>query len=166
MRKSICVLALLASTSTAFAEPPTRESVATLLTETNIQQSLKGMLSNMDRITQQQLAQTLAVQSMTAEQQRAVASVQKKISDLLTSELAWAKLEPIYIDVYQQTYTQEEVDGLIAFYRTPVGRSYVDKMPLALQKTLVAMQPLLADMMQKSQALARQAVEEAKAARP
>jgi hypothetical protein len=162
----ICLLALLVSTSTAFAEPPTRESVATLLTATNVRQSLDGMLTNMDRITQQQFAQALAAKSMTAEQQRAMASTQKKISDLLHGELTWAKLEPIYIDVYQQTYTQEEVDGLIAFYRTPVGRSYVEKMPLALQRTLVAMQPLLADMMQKSQALARQALEEAKEAKP
>ena len=166
MRKLICLLALLISTSTAFAEAPTRESVATLLTETNIQQSVDGMLSNMDRVMQQQFTQMSALQSMTAEQQRALVATQKKMNDLLRSELTWAKLEPIYIDVYQQTYTQEEVDGLIAFYRTPVGRSYVSKMPLALQKTLVAMQPLLADMMQKSQALARQALEDAKAAKP
>jgi len=166
MRKLICLLVFFTSTSTAFAEPPTRESVATLLMETKIERTIDGMLSSMDRMMQQQIAQVSAAQSLTPEQQRAIASTQQKMSDLLHGELTWAKLEPIYIDVYQQVYTQEEVDGLIAFYRTPVGESYVGKMPLALQKTLVAMQPLLADMTQKAQALARQAVEEAKAAKP
>ena len=30
-----------------------------------------------------------------------------------------------YVQVYRETFSQEEIDGLIAFYQTPVGQYFV-----------------------------------------
>jgi hypothetical protein len=48
-------------------------------------------------------------------------------------------------------FSQEEIDGLIAFYRTPVGQSLVSKQPELMKRTMTIMQQCLAPMMQRIQ---------------
>ena len=52
---------------------------------------------------------------------------------------------------YREMFSQEEIDGLIAFYRTPVGQSLVSKQPELMKRTMTIMQQCLAPMMQRIQ---------------
>lgn len=47
-------------------------------------------------------------------------------------------MEPIQIPIYRETFEQAEIDGLIAFYGSPVGQAFVNKMPTVSQKGIVA----------------------------
>ena len=40
------------------------------------------------------------------------------------------------IKIYAEEFTQEEVDGMIQLYKTPVGQSTIDKMPIVMQKSM------------------------------
>ncbi|GAB4394828.1 MAG: hypothetical protein Tsb0032_23580 [Kiloniellaceae bacterium] len=42
------------------------------------------------------------------------------------------------IPIYDRHLTEEEVDGLLAFYRTPVGRSVIRKLPQVTQESMIA----------------------------
>ena len=49
-------------------------------------------------------------------------------------------MQGFIVQTYQHVFTQEEVDGLIAFYRSPVGRAWVAKMPQANQRLMELVQ--------------------------
>jgi len=76
--------------------------------------------------------------------------------------LDWTKLEPMYIRIYQKTFSQEEVDGMIAFYKTPGGQAVVSKMPTAMQNTMDEMQQMMAPVMQSMQRMQQDVIAELK----
>jgi len=51
----------------------------------------------------------------------------------MKEDLSYDKLEPEYIKIYQDTFSEEEIQGMITFYETPVGQSVITKMPLIMQ---------------------------------
>jgi hypothetical protein len=60
-------------------------------------------------------------------------------------------MEPIYLRIYQKSLTQQEVDGMIAFYKTPAGKAVMDKMPIILQNSIEEMKQMMGPMMQRLQ---------------
>jgi uncharacterized protein len=87
------------------------------------------------------------------------------IVKVIREEIAWDKMRPLYMQVYQETFTQEEIDGLLAFYTSPAGIAYVEKMPVVMQKTMAITRSRMAPMMEKMKAAIQQAVADAKAAK-
>lgn len=45
--------------------------------------------------------------------------------------MSWDKLKPIYVDAYASTFTPDELQGAIDFYKSPIGQKWVEKQPLA-----------------------------------
>ena len=153
----------LVVTTRALAAPPTPESIDTLLQLTRIERLLDAMKTSVDQSMQQSMRIAMKDQPQTAEQQRIFDSMSAKFATIFREEMSYAKLRPMYIRVYSESFTQEEVDGLIAFYRTPAGAAYIDKMPVVMQKTMAEMQPLMAPMLERMKAAAQEAVDESKA---
>lgn len=54
---------------------------------------------------------------------------QDKMMDMMAQEMTWEKLKDDYITVYTEVFTEEELKGLIDFYKTPMGQKYVEKTP-------------------------------------
>lgn len=54
--------------------------------------------------------------------------------------MGWDAMAPTLVAVYQKVYTEQEVRDILAFYRTPTGRSLIAKQPLVLQNSIEAMQ--------------------------
>lgn len=54
--------------------------------------------------------------------------------------MGWEAMAPALIEVYRKVYTEQEVQDMLAFYRTPTGRSLVRKQPLVMQHSMEAMQ--------------------------
>ena len=46
----------------------------------------------------------------------------------------WAELEPKFIPVYMEAFTEAEIKQLRAFYRSPVGKKSARMMPLLMQR--------------------------------
>jgi hypothetical protein len=74
------------------------------------------------------------------------------------------QIAPPLRQIYQESFTQEEIDGLIAFYESPAGVAFVEKMPFAMQKSMSIMQSRMAPMMEKIKAAMKEAIAEPKAA--
>ncbi len=64
---------------------------------------------------------------MSPDDQKILNAWELKVSALLQSTLSWKKLEPAYIDLYASTYSEEDIDGMLAFYKTPAGQHMVEK---------------------------------------
>ena len=82
----------------------------------------------------------------------------------MREEMTWDKLRRLYVQIYQQSFIQEEIDGLIAFYESPAGVAFVEKMPFVMQKSMSIMQSRMAPMIEKMKAAMKEAIAEPKAA--
>jgi len=141
----------------ARAAPATPESIEQLLTLTRAEGILDAVYANMDQIMRQAMAESLKGQKITPEQQRFIDAAPARFARVVREELSWDKLRPMYVQIYQQSFTQEEIDALTAFYRTPAGMAFVAKMPAVMQRSMGAMQSRMRPLLDRMQ----QAVDEA-----
>jgi hypothetical protein len=59
-------------------------------------------------------------------------------------------------------FSQEEIDGLIAFYQTPAGQSLVSKQPELTNRTMAILQQRMAPVMQRIQKMSEETALELK----
>ena len=163
MRQAIAiVLLLLSSVLMCNAAQPTSESIDTLLTLTRTDALIDSVYGNVEQTMRQAMAQAVAGKNLSEEQQRYLQAAPARFVAIMKEELSWESLKPMYIEIYRDSFTQEEIDGLIAFYQSPVGMAFVNKMPIVMQKSMTSMQARMQPMMEKMQAATRQALEDAK----
>lgn len=81
--------------------------------------------------------------TLTAEQQADLDAFMSKIHGIVTQAASWDKLEPQFTDIYAAVYSEQEVDGLIAFYKSPVGAEMVAKQPEIVERSGVVTQSLM-----------------------
>ena len=165
MRKFAAFLAAWAFAGAAFAAPPTTSSVEALLSATRAEQVLDSMFMIFEQSMRQGMAASLQGQTPNVEQQRILDAMPDQLARLFREEMTWAKLQPIYVRVYQETFTQEEVDAITAFYKTPAGTASIDKMPVVMQKSMTASQALMGPMIERFKAISQQVAADVKAAR-
>ena len=84
--------------------------------------------------------------------------------DLIMKEISWENLKDDYISIYEETFTEEELRGLITFYKSPVGRSFIEKQPDLMKRTMMISQKQMMELVPKIQELTRE-MEEQKASR-
>ncbi len=93
------------------------------------------------------------------EQVARLQEMQTKLMELVKSKMSWEKMRPLMVKVYEETYSEEEIDGMYVFFQSPAGRAYLSKMPELMQKTMTIMQPLLGDLMSEVQQLMKDSSE-------
>ncbi len=57
--------------------------------------------------------------------------------DRFLEKVDYEELNRLVIPIYAQHFTIEELDAIIAFYKTPAGQSVLEKMPLVLQDSML-----------------------------
>ena len=165
MNKLTILAASIVLSATAHAAPPSRESVDALLAAMQADRLIESTLANVEQVMRQSMAGALRGQPMSAEQQRVLDAAPAKFTRVLKDELSWERMHPFYVQIYEESFTQEDIDGLLAFYRSPTGEAFVKKMPLAQQKSMALMQSRMGPMVEKMKAAMQEAIEEAKAAK-
>jgi hypothetical protein len=83
---------------------------------------------------------------------------------LLQGDLAWEKLEPMYLRLYTESFTEEEVGGMLAFYKTPAGQAVINKMPVLMQKTMLEVQKMSSGLAPRMQEIQKDFAAEMKSA--
>ena len=71
---------------------------------------------------QASMRQTLATQMKSEEAARIYDAVQARVNAVILEQLSWARLKPGFARIYAEAFSQEEVDGLIAFYQGRTAR--------------------------------------------
>lgn len=106
---------------------------------THVNQLMKRVMDQMTQRMQASATEQATRMHLTPDQQTAFNDYQAKLNQLITSSVQWEKIKPIMVQVYTETYTDEELDGILAFYRTPVGQSLIAKNPEIMSKTMTLM---------------------------
>ena len=143
MKKLLIPLLLgLAFAGNVEAAPPTPAQIDRLLQVMDAQKVIDQMVPAMMQATRTQMEQLLdrnqASQADRDRMQRILAAQEASVRDMLS----WDKLKPLYVRVYSDTMTADEVLAMTRFYESPEGRSVMQKMPQILQRTMQEMQPL------------------------
>jgi hypothetical protein len=161
MKKLLLPLAaLLLTVSISAAAPASDASVKELLAATEVHKMLDNMWPQMDKLMDASMAQATSDHQLTPEAQKIADGMRVKMREIMKQELNWETLEPMYVNIYKESFTQEEVNGLLAFYKSPAGVAMVKKMPLVMQKSFGAMQQKMGPLMQKIQAAAQEGAQE------
>ncbi|MEI7962892.1 MAG: DUF2059 domain-containing protein [Verrucomicrobiota bacterium] len=63
------------------------------------------------------------------------------------SAMTWEKMKPVYVSLYAETFTPDELQGLIDFYKTPVGQKYIEKQPQLQAAIMQKSQSMMKDIM-------------------
>lgn len=133
-----------AAAATTASQPPSAASIQELLQVTQSHKMLDAMKARMDGMMRQASEQALAGQPADAGEQKIMDAQMAKLSTLMKNQLSWDSLEPMYVDIYRQSFTQKEVDDMIAFYKSPSGQSMVAKMPAVMGQVMQTMQGKMA----------------------
>lgn len=163
MQKSLAAALLCCSLSlSAHAAAPSDASIAELLSITQSNKMLDSMHANIEQSIRQGMKAAAGNRTLTAEQARVLELAPARLAGLVRQEMTWAKLEPTVIQIYRETYTQAEVDGLITFYKSPVGQASVAKTPQVMRRSMEASQKQMQAFLPKLQEAMKQVIEEAK----
>lgn len=158
------IISLLITSSALMAAPASENSIRTLLNITESRKLVDGIKAQTEGMMDITIKQSLAGKQPSPKQTQAINKMKKNTVAVLQTEMSWNKLEPMYVRLYKETFTQEEVDGMIAFYKTPAGKAVITKMPMLMQKTMIEMQKTMVTMMPKLQQVQQQFVADMKEA--
>jgi hypothetical protein len=147
----------------AAGSPPSEASVKQLLEIAQAHKVVDNVMGQIDAFMKNALKQATQGQPVSARVQKDIERRQTELITILKEELAWDKLEQLYVRVYQKTFDQQEVDGMVAFYKTSTGQALLNKMPLVMQNTMTEMQQRTGPMMQRIQRMQQEVVAEIKA---
>lgn len=139
-------LVLLFGSVSAMAAPVSEGSVRQLLEVTQAQKLVDGMRMQVDKLMDNAIHDALKGKEPNVAQQQAIDTMKKKIVALLQAEISWGKLEPMYLRLYQESFSEEEVAGMLAFYKTPSGQAVIYKLPGLMHKTLLEVQKMTSGM--------------------
>jgi uncharacterized protein len=140
MKQLILAIALMAATpSFANEQPASEASIRELLVLSDAKNLVDGVYKQMDSMLEQSLAKSLGDKPLNDEQQKLAAEMRAKVVGLMQADMGWDKLEPMYIKLYTDTFSQSDIDGMLKFYKTPAGNALLKKMPLLMQNLMQMM---------------------------
>jgi len=123
----------------------------------------KNLKQSLDMVKKMQMEQ-LKTMTPHGQDTAKVQEMQSKIMNLVAEEMSWEKMRADYVAIYAETFTEEELRGMVEFYQTPVGRKLIEKTPELMQRPMMITQKQMAEMMPKVEAAVREARQAATAA--
>lgn len=101
-----------------------------------------------------------------AEAKAAAAETVDKLMAQLQERMSWAKMKPEYVRLYDEVYNDEEITGILAFYKSDAGQAFLKKMPLLMTKSMEVTQRQMSGLMPEIQRIVKEAAEKSKSEAP
>jgi hypothetical protein len=122
------VLALTLPIAARADEASMRTKAADLISLQRTQKSVEQIAAN---ITSQldDAADRAAGPDATPEQKAKIDAFKKQASQLVDANLGWTVMKPALVDLYLKAFTEDQLDQILAFYKTPAGATLLEKMP-------------------------------------
>jgi uncharacterized protein len=146
----VLCLPLSAHADEASRHAKAQELLTLLHMDRVMDQMMNNMLEQMSTMTKQ-----LGGNNVKPEDQAKIDDFQKKVFQLVESQMGWKVLEPDYVDIYAKNFTDEQLDSILAFYKSPAGSALVEKLPTLTtqgmqlaQTRMTALQPQLKQMIE------------------
>jgi len=167
MRKLIpaLLLGIMAATQAFAADTrPSEETIRRLMVAMESRKVLDNALATIDSSMEMGMKHALGDKPVGVQVQKVVDEMRGRMVEVFKEALDWKDMEPLFIEVYQRSLTQDEVNGMLAFYESPAGKAVVRKMPLVMQNTTQLMQERMRTVMPKFMQIQQEATAKMKAA--
>lgn len=158
MKKTLLAITFALITPVAMATQPSDDSVRELMEVTDARELMEGAMAQADQMMRASMEQTMQGKEISTEDRKVLDDMRAQMVAVLEEELGWAALEPMFIDVYQRSFSQSEVDAMLEFYNSDAGKAVVAKMPLVMQNTMGVMQQRMMSMAPRLQQIEAEAV--------
>jgi len=164
VKKLIAVAGICLLSTGAWAETkPTNASLEELLTISESQKLVDSMWPQIEGMMNNSAKQALGNTNLNSEQQKVLENANAKIAALFKEEFSFEKMKPMMINIYKESFSQDEVDGMIKFYKSKSGQAVIKKMPVVMQSTMVNVQSQMSAVIPKIQKIQQEAIEDIKA---
>ena len=164
MKKLIAFVGMCLISVAALAETkPSDASLEELLTITESQKLVDGMWPQVEAMMNNAAKQALGNTSLNGEQQKVMEGANSKMATVFKDEFSFEKMKPMMVSIYKESFSQDEVDSMIKFYKSKGGQAVIKKMPMVMQSTMSNVQAQMSNIMPKIQKIQQDAFEEIKA---
>jgi hypothetical protein len=155
LKRVLAVITL--SCSLAFAadppagSPPKEASVKQLLEAMQARSLVDSVMAQMEQVMKNTLQQASQAGPVSPEVQKIFDNSRAEVVTIFKEQFTWDKLEPVYMRIYQKSFTEAEVEGMVAFYKTPAGQALLNKMPAVMQSSMDETTQLIGPVTQRIQ---------------
>jgi len=139
-----------------------KASIQELMAVAQTRKMLDSTWTQLDGWIQASMKDSMAGQPLNAAQEKIAEDMRAQLVALLKEDLSWSSLEPDFIEIYQKSFTQKEVDGMLAFYKSEAGQAVIAKMPLVMQNSMQIMRGRMSVLMPKVRKIVQESVEKMK----
>lgn len=140
---AVAVLGCLVPFGTAWAQQPSKTAkVEEMFRLTKSEEMMQRSLEQVRAMQQAQVARMNLPTDDKVKQQQMMDDINKVVA----SHLSWDKIKPRFVALWAEAFTDEELDGILAFYRSPPGIALVEKMPQFMGKTMAIVQEAIQEM--------------------
>ena len=134
MKRLLFILFATLFSLPAFASPAQDATIEKLLILTDAQKLSESAVSDSDELIETTLKPVLQLDNMSAEKKKVIEAFLDKYKNIVKEEFSGEKMVPDYIRIYRETFTEEELQSLIAFYESPAGQMFIRKTPEIMDK--------------------------------
>ncbi len=131
------------STNFAFAAPASDQQVQQLLKVMNIdellQETIQQIRPQLDQQAYQIIQMTVKKDQLNPQEQIVANELADKMYEQSKNTVAWNQIKPVYLKIYKDIYSAEEVQAQIDFYSSAIGQSILKKTPQVAQETMKVM---------------------------
>jgi hypothetical protein len=143
-----------------YADDTTHRVLAEELLEVmETQKNIEYIEKTLEIMTQRQLA-SLQKMEFVGEEFEKFQSLTKQIMDMIAKEMSWDNMKDDYITIYADTFTEEELKGIIEFYKSPVGRKFTKKTPELLRRSMELSQKKMEELTPKIKSMLEEMIKE------
>ncbi len=89
--------------------------------------NVSGMKSSMDRIIVQMVEMQLS-------QKPVLSPYREVLLQFFNKYLSFNSIKYDFIDIYIEEFSEQELNAIVDFYKTPVGQKTITKLPILMQK--------------------------------
>ena len=126
MKKTLLILSLILMTAaSSFAQSSTyKATLKEMIQVSGAEASYKGVVSQM--------------MTMFKKQKSTVPVAFWDELGIELNKIAVEQLVDLVLPIYQKHLTEEDIKGIVAFYKTPVGKKFAEQTPLITQESMAA----------------------------
>ena len=153
----LCLLLAIATTSVAqmnSSDVPTKEDINRFLDAMQIRQQMQAMMTTM-RVQVKANARQMLQKNMPNATNEDLARAEQFMDQALNEPIPVDEYINVMIPVYQRHLTRNDIDGIVAFYSSPVGQKMLREMPAMVAEGMQAASKITQEHMEKVMARMR-----------
>ena len=154
MNVAIFILALTIVPCVFADEQSHRKLAEDLLLTMQVDKQVDGAYERMKTVRREQM------KNMGASQE--VMAAQDKMVDMMAKQMSWKELKDDYVSAYAQAFSEEDLRGLINFYKGPLGQKLVGKTPELTSKMMQVSQKKVQQLLPQMKEMSNQMINEIK----